>query len=199
VRRISSAQRTDAIAGTDFTFDDLRSFNGIVPQYEWECLWEGRMIGPMNTKVKGYPYDKNHSFGPYGLSFADDRWELREVWLVRMTPKNEDHPYHHKDVYIDRQTLAPMYSFAYDRKDELWKIIWHNKRWSRDESLTGEWFPGWKEVPNPRALVVVSDIIANVQTGTGNRIEFWDAHGTPLSSKGKIRRYIDVGRLTKGR
>ena len=199
VRRISSAQRTDAIAGTDFTFDDLRSFNGIIPQYEWECLGESRMIGPMNTKVKGYPYEKNHSFGPYGLSFADDRWELREVWLVRMTPKNGDHPYHHKDVYIDQQTFAPMYSFAYDRKDELWKIIWHNKRWSQDESLTGEWFPGWKEVPNPRALVVVSDIIANVQTGTGNRIEFWDAHGTPLSSKGKIRRYIDVGRLTKGR
>jgi hypothetical protein len=199
VRRISSAQRTDAIAGTDFTFDDLRSFNGIVPQYEWECLGEGRMIGPMNTKVKGYPYEKNHNFGPYGLSFADDRWELREVWLVRMTPKNGDHPYHHKDIYIDRQTFTPMYSFAYDRKDELWKIIWHNKRWSEDKSLTGEWFPGWKEVPNPRALVVVSDIIANVQTGTGNRIEFWDAHGTPLASKGKIRRYIDVGRLTKGR
>jgi hypothetical protein len=45
----------------------------------------------------------------------------------------------------------------------------------------------------------VSDIIVNVQTGTGNRIEFWDSNGTPLRSKGKIRRYIDVGRLTKGR
>ena len=40
VRRISTAQRTDAISGTDFTFDDLRSFAGIVPQYEWECLGE---------------------------------------------------------------------------------------------------------------------------------------------------------------
>ena len=199
VRRISSAQRTDAIAGTDFTFDDLRSFNGIVPQYEWECLWEGQMIGPMNTQVKAYPYDPDHNFGPYGLSFASDRWELREVWLVRMTPKNNDHPYHHKDIYIDKETFAPLYSFAYDRKDELWKIIWHNKRWSQDEGLTGEWFPGWDDVPEPRALVVVGDIIANVQTGTGNRIEFWDAHGTPLATKGRIRRYIDVGRLTKGR
>jgi hypothetical protein len=33
VRRISSAQRTDAVSGTDFTFDDLFSFAGIVPQY----------------------------------------------------------------------------------------------------------------------------------------------------------------------
>jgi hypothetical protein len=199
VRRISTAQRTDAISGTDFTFDDLRSFNGIVPQYEWQCLAQRRLVAPMNTRVKAYPYVKDHNFGPYGLSFADDRWELREAWLVRMLPKNDDHPYHHKDIWIDRETYAPLYSFAYDRKQELWKIIWHAKRWSEDEDLTGEWFPGWDEVPNPRALVVVSDIIVNVQTGTGNRIEFWDAHGTPPANKGRIRRFIDVGRLTKGR
>jgi hypothetical protein len=30
--------------------------------------------------------------------------------------------------------------------------------------------------------VVVSDTIVNVQTGTGNRIEFWNNHGTPLGS-----------------
>jgi hypothetical protein len=199
VRRISTAQRTDAISGTDFTLDDLRSFNGIVPQYEWTCLGERKIIAPMNSKVKAYPYEKDHNFGPYGLSFADDRWELRDAWIVRMKPKNADHPYNHKDIYIDKQSLAPLYSFAYDQKEELWKIIWHNHRWSQDKSLTGDWFPGWADVPEPRAIVVVSDIIANVQTGTGNRIEFWDAHGTPMSSKGKIRRYIDVGRLTKGR
>jgi hypothetical protein len=199
VRRISTAQRTDAISGTDFTFDDLRSFNGIVPQYEWQCLGERKILAPMNTKVKAYPYEKDHNFGPYGLSFADDRWELRDAWVVRMIPRNSDHPYHHKDIYIDRQTLAPLYSFAFDQKEELWKIIWHNKRWSEDTSLTGDWFPGWEGVPQPRTLSVISDIIVNVQTGTGNRIEFWDAHGTPLPSKGKIRRYIDVGRLTKGR
>jgi hypothetical protein len=42
-------------------------------------------------------------------------------------------------------------------------------------------------------------MIVNVQTGTGNRIEFWDKNGTPFANKGKIRRYIDVGRLTMGR
>jgi hypothetical protein len=199
VRRISTAQRTDAISGTDFTFDDLRSFNGIVPQYEWKCIAKRKLIAPMNTKVKAYPYVKDHNFGPYGLSYADDRWELRNVVVIRMIPKNQDHPYHHKDIYIDEQTLAPMYSFAYDQKEELWKIIWHNKRWSEDHSLTGDWFPGWDAVPKPRSIVVVSDTIVNVQTGTGNRIEFWDAEGTPIPTKGKIRRYIDVGRLTKGR
>ena len=199
VRRISTAQRTDAVAGTDFTFDDLFSFNGIVPQYEWECLGERQIIGPMNTKVKAFPYEKDHNFGPFGLSFASDRWELRDVVVVRMIPKNPDHPYHHKDLYLDKETLTSLYSFAYDQKEELWKIIWHNKRWSEDHRLTGDWYQGWEGVPRPRDLIIVCDVIANVQTGTGNRIEIWDRNGMPFKSKGKIRRFIDVGRLTKGR
>ncbi|HTY18608.1 MAG TPA: DUF1329 domain-containing protein [Myxococcota bacterium] len=199
VRRISTAQRTDAISGTDFTLDDLFSFNGIVPQYTWTCLGEQDVIAPMNTKVKGYPYVKGQNFGPYGLSFASDRWELRHAVVVRMKPKNADHPYHHKDIYIDKQTMQPLYSMAYDQKQELWKLIYHNKRWSQDESLTGKWFESWDGVPDPRVLAVVSDTIINVQTGTGNRIEFWDAGGTSIGNKARIRRYIDVGRLTRGR
>jgi hypothetical protein len=153
----------------------------------------------MNTKVKGYPYVKGQNFGPYGLSFASDRWELRHAIIVRMIPRNVDHPYAYKDIYIDKQTLQPLYSFAYDQKKELWKIIYHNHRWSGDDSLTGVWYQPWDEVPEPRVLAVVSDTIINVQTGTGNRIEFWDASGTPIGNKARIRRYIDVGRLTRGR
>jgi len=54
VRRISTAQRTDAVSGTDFTFDDLRSFAGIVPQYTWQCLGEMDILAPMNSKAKAF-------------------------------------------------------------------------------------------------------------------------------------------------
>ena len=205
VRRISSAQRTDAVAGTDFTFDDLLSFSGIVPQYEWSCQGEQDVLAPFNSKVLAYPYDRNHNFGPYGVSYADDRWEMRHAWVVRFRPRNPDHPYAYKDIWIDKQTYEPLYSFAYDRRQELWKIVWHNHRWSEDWhegdplAKDGDWYKGWESVPEPRDLRVISDTIVNVQTGTGNRIEFWDNHGTPLKSKGKIRRFIDVGRLNKGR
>ena len=197
VRRISSAQRTDAVSGTDFTFDDLFSFNGIVPQYDWKCLGEMDILAPVRSKVKAYPYEKDHNFGPYGLSFADDRWELRKAIKFQFVPANSDHPYSRKDIYIDANSMEPLYSFAYDRKGELWKILWHNHRWSQDPGYTE--YKGWADVPEPRDLTVVSDIIVNVQTGTGNRIEFWNRSGTPMDSVGKIRRFIDVGRLTKGR
>jgi hypothetical protein len=159
------------------------------------------LMAPMNTRVQAYPYEDDHNFGPYGLSYADDRWEMRHAVKVRMTPKNDDHPYSYKDIYIDKQTLTPLYSFAYDRKDALWKIIWHNHRWSGDAlpADDGEWYQGWEGVDTPRDLRVVSDTIVNTQTGTGNRIEFWNSHGEPLSSRGRVRRYIDVGRLTRGR
>jgi hypothetical protein len=199
VRRISTAQRTDAISGTDFTLDDLFSFNGVVPQYTWKCLGEQDVLAPFNTKVKGYPYEKNQNFGPYGLSFANDRWDLRHAVIVEMTPRNVEHPYSHKDIYIDKETLQPLYSFAYDQKKELWKILYHNHRWSGDETLTGKWFEDREELPEPRVVSVVADVIINVQTGTGNRIEFWDAGGKAVGNKAQIRRYIDVGRLTRGR
>ncbi|MFI5317643.1 MAG: DUF1329 domain-containing protein [Myxococcota bacterium] len=208
VRRISSAQRTDSVQGTDFTMDDLRSFSGIPPQYKWQCLGEQTVIAPTNTKTLAYPYSDTYNFGPYGFSYASDRWEVRKAWIIRFTPKNEDHPYNHKDIYIDQETYEPLYSFAYDRKDELWKIIWHNHRYSEDwngkvnrdpKAGDGVWYAGWEGVPEPKDLRTVSDIIVNVQTGTGNRIEFWNNEGTPLETKGKMRVYIDIGRLNRGR
>ena len=196
VRRISTAQRTDAVSGTDFTFDDLNGFAGIPPQYEWKCLGEQDVLATVNTRVKAYPYTRDHNFGPYGLSVADDRWELRHTLKFQFEPKNADHPYVRKIMYIDKNTAEILYSFAYDRKDELWKIIYHNKRWSEDAK---DVYKPWDEVPEPRDNVNVLDIVINVQTGTGNRIEFWTANGTPVGNVGRIRRMIDVGSLTKGR
>ncbi len=211
VRRISTAQRTDSVSGTDFTADDLRSFSGIPPQYEWSCLGEGKFLAPMNTKYLGYPYNEDYNYGPYGFSYANDRWELRDTWVIRFDPKNDDHPYHHKDIYIDKDTYEPLYSFAYDRKSELWKIIWHNHRYSDDwtgktaetkdpKAKDGVWYPAWDGIGTEvRDMRLATDIIVNVQTGTGNRIEFVNNEGSPFASKGHIRRYIDIGRLNKGR
>jgi len=210
VRRISSAQRTDSIQGTDFTMDDLRSFSGIPPQYEWTCRGEARVIHPINATKLGYPYRDDYNYGPYGFSYANDRWELRDAFIIRFTPKNEDHPYGYKDIWIDKQTYQPLYSAAYDRKKELWKLIWHNFRWTGDWlaqtpeqrdplSPDGIYSPPWEGVEEVRSLRLASQIIVNVQSGTGNRIEVWNNRGGPPPSKGEIRRLVDIGKLNKGR
>ncbi len=201
VRKISQTQRSSAVGGTDFSFDDLFSFSGLPPQYHWRCIGERRVIAPMNTKQLGYPYAEKVDFGPSGFSFASDRWELRDAVVLEMKAKDPKHPYQRKELWLDRQTLEPLYSFAYDRSGALWKIIYHNHRWSEDdlgEIKAREWYAGWEGVPEPRDLRVVADVVVNVQTGTGNRLDFWDSHGTPPKLS-QLRRYVDVQRLRHGR
>ena len=76
----------------------------------------------------------------------------------------------------------------------------HAKKQSNDRQDPGAGDPPAVDtgVPEPRDLRVVSDAIVNVQTGTGNRLDFWDSQGSP-PSLGEIRRYIDVQRLRRGR
>ena len=205
VRKISETQRSAAVAGTDFSFDDLFTFSGLPAQYRWKCLGERPVIAPMNTKQLGFPYlepgQEDGRYGPMGFSYASDRWELRRAVVLEMVPKDPNHPYQRKEIWLDRQTLSPLYSFAYDRTGALWKILLHNHRWSEDD-LHGiparEWYPAWEGVDAPRDLRVVSESIANVQTGTGNRLDFWDSRGT-MPKKGDLRRYVDIQRLHRGR
>jgi hypothetical protein len=201
VRKITQSQRSNAVAGTDFSFDDLFTFSGLPPQYHWRCLGEAQLLAPTNTMILAYPYRGDTDFGPSGLSFASDRWELRRAIRMEMVPRDEDHPYSRKEIWIDRQTMQPLYSFAYDRTGALWKIIHHDHRWSEDdlgEVKARVWYPGWENVPEPRDLRVVSDSILNVQTGTGNRLDFWDSQGSAPALR-ELRRYIDVQRLRRGR
>jgi len=198
-RKVSETQRSNAFAGTDFSFDDLFSFSGLPAQYTWGCLGERVLLAPVNTKRRGYPYVADADFGPNGLSFASDRWEARHALGVRMTPRDPAHPYSRKDIWLDRQTFEPLYSFAYDRKDELWKIIHHVHRWSEDDlgpETAREWYPAWEGVPEPRDLKIVAEALLNVQTGTGNRIEFWNAHGAPPDLR-KLRQRLDVRSLSR--
>ena len=138
VRRISSAQRTDAVSGTDFTFDDLCSFNGIVPQYEWKCLGEMDMIAPIEHQGEGLPVREGPQLRPLRallrrrpLGAAPRRSRSASRRTTRTIPYQ---PQGH--LHRQADSMEPLYSFAYDRKGELWKIIWHNHRWSEDTALT---------------------------------------------------------------
>ncbi|MGH7287756.1 MAG: DUF1329 domain-containing protein, partial [Myxococcota bacterium] len=181
VRRFSGPDLGRALPGTDFVLEDLEGFGGRVMDYAWECRGAAELLAPMNTRVAGYPYAERR-FGPTGLSFADDRFELRRTVTLRLVPKHAGHPLAAKDLIVDAETLEPLYSFAYDRKGELWKVAWHAHRWSGDalgEIPAAAWYPGWEGVPEPRDLRTVADASANVQTGSGTRSERWDDQGAP--------------------
>jgi hypothetical protein len=189
VRRFSGANRNDAVGGTDFTPDDGGSFAGVTPQFEWEYIGETDVLAPIDTRLRGFPFEKNANFGPSGFSLADDIWHLRRVMILEFRPKDEDHIYARKRFWVDKQTYSILYSAAYDRKGELWKLIYHAFRWSESEDQPGK-------IRGIRAFLRVVDMLVNVRTGTGNRIEFWDAQPTKMSKR-EIRKKTDIGRLSR--
>jgi hypothetical protein len=201
LRRVQELVAWRALPGTNFVPENHGGFDGLVPEYDWHCLGHAIVFAPMNTRVKAYPYESAHVFGPTGLSFADDHFELRRAVTLRMIPKDPKHPLRHRDLVLDAETLEPLYSFGYDRRGALLKVGWHNHRWSEDalgEIEPAAWYPGWEGVQEPRDLRTLADVTANVQTGTGVRVERWDDQGTVWASPGVMWRRADVGNLMRG-
>ena len=77
----------------------------------------------------------------------------------------------------------------YDRNGELWKLSYGANRWS--ESPAQE-----TQIAGLNAFMRVCDILVNVHTGTGFRLETFDVHPT-RHRRGKVRRQLDLGRLTR--
>lgn len=191
VRRISSGARTDRISGTDQTAEDNGGFSGIMTHFTWEYLGETDVLAPIDSRLRGYPFSDDENFGPLGFSLGNDVWQMRKVMIIEQKPKDDNHPYSRKRLWVDKQTNTVLYAVAYDRKGELWKLIYRALRWTESEhqetKIDGQ---------ELRTFLPVCNVLVNPITGTGVRIEFFDVRPTRLS-RGKIRRQIDIGRLSR--
>ncbi len=189
VRRISGSRRTDPVLGTDMTSEDGQGFQGVITHYEWEYQGEVDVLSPMDTRLRGYPISKDENYGPYGFSFGNDIWQLRKAIVLEMRPKDEDHIYTRKTLWLDKETYQLLYAAAYDRRDELWKLIINAHKWSERDDLH-------EPIPGVNAFLPAAFVLTNIRTGTGVRIEIFDAQPTRLK-RGKIRKQIDIGRLAR--
>ena len=79
------------------------------------------VLAPINTKKLGYPAEANRDFGPWGLSFADDTWDLRRA-LVLETIAKEDvgtEVNNRQVLYVDLETLQQEQAEVKDRQTAL--------------------------------------------------------------------------------
>jgi hypothetical protein len=189
VRRISGSRRTDSVAGTDATAEDYGGFSGVVTQFEWEYVGEVDVLASRDTRLQGYPRSKDENFGPTGYSLANDVWQLRKAVVLDMRPKDSGHPYTRKRVWLDTETYDALYATAYDRRGDLWKLIYGTHHYSEREDQP-------HRIEGVNAFLRGSDIVVNVVTATGVRIEFFDAQPTRMR-RGLIRKAIDIGRLSR--
>ncbi len=119
VRRLSTAQRSDALFGQDTDVDSYYGYSGHIAWMDWKFLGEREVIGAMHAEH--YPV-KWHEKVDWAF---DDKWEKRKVYVIEGTSKLPQYAYSKRVIFIDKESWVVPFSDIYDRSGELWKI-WIN-------------------------------------------------------------------------
>jgi len=167
-------------------------------------LWDWRLVGlqdllaPINIVSPVYPAEKGREFGPWGLSFASDRWDLRRALVLEGRIKGSPGERGEARVlwYFDLQTLVPLFYMAYDAKDEPIDVGVFASRWSEDRPD----YPRWPDDPSRavRVLDTMGAAFANLAEDGSWRRESWDLVATPPPDK-QLKQLTSSTDLSKGR
>ncbi len=156
------------------------------------------MLAPLNSKNPVYPEGSARSFGPYGLSWATDRWDLRRGLVLEGTSRevNPDDEVGRLLLWVDLQTLHPLYYAAYDKRGEPIDIGYYAGRWSEDRPD----YPKWPDDPERPVRVIdpVGAAFANLKLRGSWRRESWNMVSVPGDDK-SVRRSLSIRNLHKGR
>jgi hypothetical protein len=131
VRRLSSAQRSDALFGQDTDVDSYGGYAGQIPWFTWKFLGTKKILGTFHAEK--FPVE----YCPGGADFVYcDNWEPREVWVVEGTAKQAQYAYGKRVLFIDKETYYIAYSDIYDKAGQLWKV-WINQFGFRNKAAPG--------------------------------------------------------------
>jgi len=120
VRRLSSAQRSDALFGQDTDQDSYAGYAGNVAWMDWKFLGEKTLLASFHSK--NLPV----KWGEGSANFIhDDGWEPRDVWVVEGISKLPQYAYSKRLIFLDKETYRIPYTDIFDQAGELWKI-WIN-------------------------------------------------------------------------
>ena len=131
VRRLSSAQRSDALFGQDTDVDSYGGYAGQIPWFTWKFLGTKKVLGTFHAEK--FPVE----YCPGGADFVYcDNWEPREVWVLEGTAKQAQYAYGKRVLFIDKESYYIAYSDIYDKAGQLWKV-WINQFGFRNKAAPG--------------------------------------------------------------
>jgi hypothetical protein len=149
VRRLSTAQRSDALFGQDTDVDSFYGYAGQVAWMDWKYLGERDLLGVFHAEHNPVKWNDKVDWA------FDDNWEKRRVYVVEGTSKLPQYAYGKRVLFIDKEAWAIPYSDIYDRSGELWKI-WINDISYRKRAFEGSTAIDYEdEMPFAPAIVMV--------------------------------------------
>ena len=163
--------------------------------YRFEVLGIQDVLTPINVQRPAYPVDVNRGFGPTALSWATDRWDLRRSIILegrRRTSSGEGRG--RLRMWVDLQTLQPLYYSSYDENDVRIDVGYFVGRWSEDRPDYPKWVDDAKRPV--RIIDSVGAAFINLKLGSSWRRESWEMVSVP-ERDAKVRRAISLQSLQR--
>jgi hypothetical protein len=145
--------------------------------YVWRVLGVREVVAPLNAAREGYPGDPERNFGPGGLSLGDDRWDVRQAVAIQGALRERRSDGDWLTLYIDSETLQPLYVISERRSDHRVGVGILLHRWSGD--LAG--YPAWSDGEPAAVFDPAAAVFFDERDGSGWRRESYDAHSMPLA------------------
>jgi hypothetical protein len=120
VRRLSTAQRSDALFGQDTDQDSYGGYAGAIAWMDWKLIGEKDVLGSYHAK--NFPVKWAEGAADWAF---ESQWEKRKVWVIEGISKLPQYAYSKRVLYVDQYLYTIPYSDMYDRGGQLWKI-WIN-------------------------------------------------------------------------
>ncbi len=131
VRRLSSAQRSDALFGQDTDQDSYGGYAGQIAWMDWKFLGEKKILAAMHTE--NFPVKWVEGAADWAFQ---GEWEERDGYILEGISKLPQYAFSKRVLYLDKSTFECAYSDMYDRAGELWKI-WINNYQHKKQAYPG--------------------------------------------------------------
>ena len=149
MRRLSSAQRSDALFGQDTDADSYEGYQGNPAWMEWSYLGEKTILGTMNAEHLPVKWA-----APSADFMHDDKWEPRDVWIVAGKSKLPQYAYSKRIIYIDKEVHRIPYTEMYDHAGELWKMWVNNYKFATHPRPGARYGSEWEVAYRPSITMV---------------------------------------------
>src|SRR6266852_6202410 len=147
VRRLSTAQRSDALFGQDTDVDSYYGYSGHVAWMDFKFLGERDLLSCYHAEH--YPV-KWHDKVDWAF---DEKWEKRRVYVIEGISKLPQYAYGKRVIFVDKEAWVIPFSDIYDRSGELWKI------WLNDMSFKKKAFEGATSIEYPDEMGFIPAIV----------------------------------------
>jgi hypothetical protein len=115
VRQVNVDPR-ERMMSSELLNEDFYGFWGYLREYDWRFIGRATHLAPVAVRAATATFELRHGY-------PADPWELRQMLLLEGTPKDPDHPYAKRVLFIDEQMAVPLYVFTYDRQGTHNKTI----------------------------------------------------------------------------